>query len=270
MSKLTIGFLSDLQTNSTVALCPPVINLDDGGTYHSSRLQKQLWSDYLDFRDRLVSAKSDGELYLVFNGDIHDGDHHQTAQIITRNRATMQNIAAETLQPMAEIADKMFLVRGTEAHVDKSAALEEDIAKDFGFEKNGDKRSWWQLIARFKNLWFDIAHHTSMGSSPVGRGNAANKIAVEAIFEYANRGETPPDYCFRSHVHRYSDSGTVYRTRAVILPCWQYRTAYVHKVSTGKLASIGGVIWEKEDGKPPVLTPVIYTPKQSEEKVWRG
>jgi len=269
LTKLTVGFLSDLQTNSTVAVCPPVINLDDGGTYHSSRLQKQLWHDYLDFRDRLNSAKGEGSLYLVFNGDLRDGDHHNTAQIITRNTATMQNIAAETIQPMAEIADKMFLIRGTEAHVGKSASMEEDIAKDFEFEKNGDKRSWWQLIARFKNMKFDIAHHTSMGSSPIGRGNAANKIAVESIFEYANRGEIPPDYVIRSHVHRFADSGNVYRTRAIILPSWQYRTAYVHKVSTGKLASIGGVIWEKEDGKAPTVTAVIYQPKRTEEVVWK-
>lgn len=270
MTKLTIGFLSDLQTNSTVGLCPPRVQLDDGGTYHYSRLQKQLWGDYLDFKDRLLSAKGNGDLYLVFNGDLHEGDHHGTAQIITRNTATMQNIAAEVIEPMAQIADRMFLVRGTEAHVGKSASLEEDIAKDFDFEPNGEKRSWWQLIAKFKEKWFDIAHHTSMGSTPVGRGNAANKIAVEAIFEYANRGEVPPDYVLRSHVHRYADSGNVYRTRAIILPCWQYRTSYVHKVSTGKMASIGGLIWEYEDHQEPKFTPVIYGSKKSEEVIWRG
>lgn len=269
MTKLTIGFLSDLQTNSTVGLCPPVVDLDDGGTYHYSRIQRQLWEDYNDFRDRLVSAKGDGQLFLVFNGDIHEGDHHQTAQIITRNSAIMQNIAADVIDPMARISDKMFLVRGTEAHVGKSASLEEDIANDFDFEMNGKKRSWWQLQAKFRKKLFDIAHHTSMGSTPVGRGNAANKIAVEAIFEYANRGETPPDYVLRAHVHRYADSGEVYRTRAIILPCWQYRTSYVHKVSTGKLASIGGVYCEIEDNQSPKWTAVIYAPKKSEETVWR-
>lgn len=270
MRKLTIGFLSDLQTNSTVALCPPRVQLDDGGTYHYSRLQKQLWGDYLDFRDRLLSAKGDGELYLIFNGDLHDGDHHQTSQIITRNKATMQNIAAEVIEPMAYIADKMFLVRGTEAHAGESASMEEDIAKDFDFEANGEKRSWWQLISYFMNKKFDIAHHTTMGSTPVGKGNAANKIAVEAIFEYANRGEMPPDYISRAHVHRYADTYKTYISRAFILPCWQYRTAYVHKLSTGKLADIGGVILEMETGKEDILTPVIYKPKKSEEVIWRG
>ena len=270
MTKLTIGFLSDLQTNSTVGLCPPVVNFDDGGTYHYSKLQRQLWYDYLGFRDRLKSAKSDGELYLVFNGDLHDGDHHQTSQIITRNPATMQNIAADVIDPLAQIANKMFLVRGTEAHVGKSASMEEDIAKDFNFEKNGKKRSWWHLVSRFKGHWFDIAHHTSMGSTPVGKGNAANKLAVETIFEYANRGQKPPDYVIRSHVHRHSDSYDNYITRAIILPCWQYGTAFVHRIAPGKLATIGGMIWEKEDGKPPTWTAVIYEPKKDEEVVWRG
>ena len=267
--KLTLGFLSDLQTNSTVALCPPVVNLDDGGTYHSSRIQRMLLNNYHDFRDRLVSAKGNGDLYLIFNGDIHDGDHHDTTQIITRNTATMQKIAIETLEPMIKIADKCFMVRGTEAHVGKSAAMEEKLAKDLGFQKNGDNYSWWQLIAEFRGTKFDIAHHTSMGSTPAGRGNAANKIAVETIFEYANAGKTPPDFAIRSHVHRYSDSGNVYRTRAVILPCWQFRTAHVHKQSPGKMATIGGVYIELEENKEPVLTAVIYEPKRTEETIWR-
>lgn len=269
MAKLTIGWLSDLQTNSTVALCPPVVNLDDGGSYHASRTQRQLWNDYLNFRDRLKSAKGDGDLYLVFNGDLHDGDHHQTSQIITRNTATMQNIAADVIDPMAQIADKMFLIRGTEAHVGKSAALEEEIAKDLGFEKNGKKYSWWYLKARFKSYWFDVAHHTSMGSTPVGKGNAANKLAAEIIFEYANRGEKPPDYAIRSHVHRHADSFDNYITRAIILPCWQYNNAFAHRIAPGKLPTIGGMIWEKEDGKQPTWTAVTYEPKKGEDTVWR-
>lgn len=267
--KLTLGFISDLQTNSTVAVCPPLINLDDGGTYHASRLQRQLWNDYTDFRDRLQSAKGNGDLYLIFNGDVHDGDHHQTAQIITRNRATMQRIAIETLEPYAKIADKMFMVRGTEVHTGKSAEMEEDIARDLGFQKNGDNYSWWHFIAEFMTKKFDIAHHTSMGSTPAGRGNASNKLAVETIFEYANAGKQPPDFVIRAHVHRYSDSFDNYRTRAVILPCWQYRTGFAHRIATGKLPSIGGVFIELEENKDPQLTAVIYKPKRTEEVVWR-
>lgn len=270
MTKLTVAYISDLQTNSTIGICPPVVNLDDGGTYHASRLQRQLWNDYQDFIDRAQSAKSNGELYVIVNGDIHDGDHHNTSQIISRNPATMQNIAADVLEPVAKIADKMFLVRGTEAHAGKSASLEEDIAKDFDFQKNGNKRSWWQLYAEFRGYTHDIAHHTSMGSTPQGRGNAANKLATETIFEYANRGQRPPNFVIRAHVHRYADSFDNYITRAIILPCWQYRTAFIHRINAGKLPSIGGVLCEIEDGQAPKWTAVIYKPRVTEEVTWRG
>ena len=269
MPKLTIAYISDLQTNSTIGICPPVVNLDDGGTYHASRLQKQLWNDHLDFRDRAVSAKGNGELYTIYVGDIHDGDHHNTSQIITRNPATMQSIAADVIDPIARISDKMFLVRGTEAHVGKSASLEEDIAKDFDFQKNGNKRSWWQLFAEFRGYTYDIAHHTSMGSTPVGKGNAANKLAVETIFEYANRGRKPPNYVIRAHVHRHADSYENYITRAIILPCWQYRTAFVHRMGSMSLPSIGSVLCEIEDGKSPKWTALIYKPRTTEEVTWR-
>jgi hypothetical protein len=39
----------DLHVNSTVALCPPTVELDDGGTYHHSRTQAWIWNRWIDF-----------------------------------------------------------------------------------------------------------------------------------------------------------------------------------------------------------------------------
>ncbi len=266
MKRLTVAIVSDLQTNSTVGLCPPTINLDDGGTYRSSRGQRWLWHNWCEYIERVQSAKGDGDLYIALDGDLSDGDHHGIGQIISRNRATMRRNAAEVIDPLARLSDKMFFIRGTEAHAGKSAEFEEQLAEDFGAERDGNNWSWWWLVAEWRGKKVDLAHHTSMGSTPAGRGNAANKLAVETIFNYAARHETAPHFVFRAHVHRYADSGENYPTRAVILPCWQFATSYVHKIAAGSLPSVGGMILTIEDGSYH-LESVIYPPERT--RVWR-
>lgn len=265
MTPLTIAVCSDLQTNSTVGLCPPKVKLDDGGSYSISRGQRWLWRNWMDFAERAQQFKQRGDLFVVLDGDLSDGDHHGTGQIISRNKATMRRNAAEVIDPLAKLADKIFVIRGTEAHAGKSAEFEEQIAEDFGAVKDGNNWSWWWLVANFRGKKVDIAHHTSMGSTPAGKGNAANKLAVETIFNYATRKEIPPDVVMRAHVHRHADSNGNYPTRAIILPCWQFATAYIHKIAAGSLPSVGGVFLHIEDGRLTVED-AIYQPQR--DKVW--
>jgi len=46
-----VAVVADTHPNSTVGLCPPEVELDDGGTYHASKAQRWLW----EFRIPLVS-----------------------------------------------------------------------------------------------------------------------------------------------------------------------------------------------------------------------
>lgn len=265
-ASLTIAVCSDLQTNSTVGLCPPIIELDDGGSYRSSRGQRWLWHNWCDFIERAEGYKQQGDLWVVLDGDLGDGDHHDTTQIITRNKNTMRKIAADTIDPLAKLASKLFVIRGTEAHVGKSASFEEQLAEDFGAEMDGKNYSWWWLVANWRGVKVDIAHHCSMGAAPVARGNAANKLAVETIFDYADRREIPPDLVLRAHVHRHADSGSQYSVRAVILPCWQFATAYIYKLKAGSLPSIGGVFIHIDQGRFSIED-AIYRPER--KAVWK-
>ena len=46
---LILRVTSDLHAGSTVALCPPKVQLDDGGKYEASKAQLWLWECWLDF-----------------------------------------------------------------------------------------------------------------------------------------------------------------------------------------------------------------------------
>ncbi len=124
-----ILIVSDTHINSTVALAPPTLQLDDGGVYHASRPQRWLWDCWNDFARRC--ARMDGKKILILNGDLAELDtKRRSIQLISFNKATIQRLVLESLSPLIDIADVVIVIRGTPAHSGKSAWIEEAIAND--------------------------------------------------------------------------------------------------------------------------------------------
>ena len=90
-----LAVVSDLHTNSTIGLCPPRFPLDDGGEYVASKAQRWLWTNWQNYIANVsqTAQEYNCRIVTVFNGDLLDGDHHGTAQIITRNRNDMLRLA---------------------------------------------------------------------------------------------------------------------------------------------------------------------------------
>src|SRR5690349_18053925 len=82
---VVIAVVSDTHNGSTVALCPERIALDDGGAYEASRAQRWLWASWLDFWGKAQALRTahDAALYTVFNGDLTEGNHHGSTQILS-------------------------------------------------------------------------------------------------------------------------------------------------------------------------------------------
>ncbi len=243
---ILISVTSDHHTNSTIGLCKPTRQLDDGGTYKLSDGQRWLWRCWKDYIEQVQHAQEflqPAKTIAVFNGDVFDGDHHGTAQIITRNPATMQRIGFDTLEPLINLADDLYVVRGTEAHNGKSDAAEEELAADVGAIGPGkDIYSWWHLPLQVYKTRIDFAHHATMGRLPWTRRAGAVKTAAVAMFNAAERKVIPPDLVIRSHRHQWSDSGDNYPTRAIHMGAWQLATAYVQRIDAGAVAEVGGLI----------------------------
>jgi hypothetical protein len=248
----TIVVVSDLHINSTVALCPPSINLDDGGTYKASKTQRWLWKCWLDLWEKAPSL-SDGDKILVINGDMADIDiNKRSNQIISRNNATIQNMVLDTLEPAISWADKIYVIRGTAAHNGKSAWLEEAIAQDLdNTVHDSNSASWWHLRSTCNNVRFDITHHASMGRLPHTAPNAANKLAFLSQYRYlVEMKQPPPHITIRSHNHRYADSGSNYGTFAIFTGAWTIATEFVYRIGAeNMLADIGAELFVCEDGK---------------------
>lgn len=247
-----------MHAGSTVAMCPPKVALDEGGCYEASKAQRWLWQGWQDYWKQ-IAAKRDAlgaDLYCVFNGDMVDGQPHQTTQIISANpnaQAAVVNAAMSV--PLALQPDRIFVVRGTEAHVGKSAAAEERIADGLRRDKRpveGDPdsgtASWWHLRMEVQGVRLDIAHHGRTGQREHTRGSAAILHAHDIYLSHCKRGDPPPHLALRGHYHRFNDSYDSCPTRAVTTGAWQLKTSYVHKVAADSMADIGGVCIVIEKG----------------------
>ena len=107
--------ISDLHLNSTVGLSLNNVHLDDGGTYVANKSQQWLLNNFYKF---ISEAKLlDGDKIYVINGDLIDINTHSDYQLITKNKATVIRHAVDLLRLVIEPKDKLFIIRGTEAHV---------------------------------------------------------------------------------------------------------------------------------------------------------
>ena len=263
---------SDLHINSTVALCPPIVNLDDGGTYRSSRTQRWLWDCWLDFCH--IAEGQPGRKVALINGDLGELDtKRRSNQIITANKATITGMVLDCLEPLLAVVDSIIIIRGTAAHTGKSAWLEEAIAQDLdnAIGETTDKPpiSWWHFRGQFGGVRFDVAHHASMGRMPHTEKNAGNKVAAEILYRYCvDMEQKPPHVAIRSHNHRQADSGGNYRTFAVCTRCFTIATEYVFRIGgENRLADIGGHIFNCEAGEYEYKE-IPYKPAKG--KIWKA
>lgn len=280
---VVLAITSDWHAGSTVALCPPSIVLDDGGTYQCSTPQAWLWQNWTDYW-AAAKAKRDAlgaELWLIGNGDATDGNHHGTTQILSGNAAAQAAVVDALLKvPLALKPDRIVLIRGTEAHVGPSASNEERIAR--GLRKDGwpvivdevsGASSHWHFRTEIQGVRLDFAHHGRVGTRPWTKPNVTANLAAEIFFDHAaedfkrNRMPTAPHLAVRSHMHQFVDTHDQHPVRVIQTPAWQLATAFIHRIAPGKVADVGGLLVTIQDGVMDV-EPIIYRPEQT--PVWRA
>lgn len=245
-----IAVVSDLHCGSTVGLHPDLPTpLDDGGTYHPTPAQQWLWECWLTYWAEVMAASRGKRLVVLLNGDLVDGDHHGTAQIVSRHPGVQFDVLLRCLAvPLHLDPAAVIIVRGTESHVGSSGAVEEGVARSLRGQGVNvvpcpDTRtgSWWHFVGDFGPVRISATHHGRIGQRPWTKGNVSNNLAAQIFYEHAARHERWPDIALRSHYHKHADSGDSHPTRVIQTPAWQLATAYAHRVAADSLADIGGL-----------------------------
>ena len=267
MKNIILAVVSDLHVGSTVGLCPPIVELDDGGKYKLTKAQKWLWEKWLDYWKSIggLKKKYKAEVWVVVNGDMFDGDHHQTMQIWSSNPADWMN-AADSIFKEIGAYKHFFIVRGTECHTGKSGNIEEMYAKRMNAEKDVvmGTHSWFELPLEASGVRMLFRHHGSVGMLPWTFANIINRQAVEEIIKKIN-GEHDAELVIQSHRHKFGESGMNYPLRLVHTPAWQLRSAWGYS-KPGLLSDLGGLAIICQDGKYSI-EPFIY--KAEKREVWK-
>jgi hypothetical protein len=252
--------ISDLHCGCQYGLCPPTpITLDGGGTYSSSELQRKVWFWWEEFWNEWVPEATRGENYVVvINGDTIEGIHHNATTQISHNLNDQKHVAMEVLQPILSLskAKKLFMIRGTQAHVGQAGEDEEKLAEILGAESdeigNRARNELWLRIGEEQGTLCHFLHHISTAGSTAYEPTALAREFAVASEEAGRWRLEAPDIIIRSHRHRYNK--TEFPTAhgygiCLTTPGWQLKTPLVWRIQGGRnsLPQFGGVIVRRGD-----------------------
>lgn len=241
--------ISDTHVGCKMALChPDGATLDDGGTYFPSKIQQKIWDHWEEFWGEWVPRATRKEPYaVVHNGDCIEGQHHQATTPWSANLSDQTNHAYLILKPVVEACEgRYYHIRGTEAHVGKSAREAEDLARRLGAVPNEEgQHSRWDLWLRVAGKLCNFLHHIGTTSSAQHEASAVNAEMASIYMEAGRWGDEPPLVVARSHRHTNievrlpNEDGqvSVFTTAA-----WQLKTPHCWKIAgaRNKQPQLGG------------------------------
>ena len=245
--------VSDLHVGSDTGLCPQNARLDGGGTANPNKFQATLLLYWEHFWNEWVPEVTKGaeEVVVEINGDIIEGNHHNTVGLWTNNTETQAANAIDLLKPIKRRYPKMFLIRGSEAHSGPGSMAEERIGRELDCPQDElGKYSHWQLWLDTGGVIFQFAHHIGVTSSAAYETSAPMRELVAALIEATQWGQPMPRVIVRSHRHRFvpvSIPSLFGRIECVITPSWQLRTPHVERIDRMRMPHIGGVVFLVED-----------------------
>lgn len=254
-----IVVISDTHCGCQLALMPPEVSLDNGGSFKASELQMKMWEMWTYFWDEWVPQVTKGEpYYIVHNGDAIDGVHHNSVTQITHNITDQIAIAYAVLNPRIQHKKCLgyYHIRGTEAHVGKSAQSEEGLARALGaIPDDKGNHARWDMWLRLQKYLIHFTHHVGTTQSANYESTAVWKEMVEAYTESGRWLQEPPDMVVRSHRHRQFEIKTATKKgygMSIVTPAWQLKTPFVYKLGMGRSSQpqMGGYLIRvgEEDG----------------------
>lgn len=249
-----IAVTGDLHTGSSVALAPAKWVTDDGQTIHPSKIQKWVNARWAEYWAAAATAKEERgiECVVILNGELADDNYHATYQRMSENPGEILTAALDVLQPAVNVADRIYVTRGSSAHVGLAGGLDEALARAIGAVPEAGRYARYVFRGEIDGYRLDVAHHpgTKTGARHL-QGNAANRLARNTQGGYTDDGLPFPHMVIRGHNHRPEDSSDNHPIRAVILPAWQLSiTDYGYRISSGSEPfPIGGMLLVVDDGE---------------------
>lgn len=220
--------LADLHAGSSVSLMPSKYKTIEGMTIKPNAIQKWLGRCWEDAQKFIGEVTGNDPFAIVTNGDLIEGDHHRSTQVVSADVGDHMEIAKILLKPLTSRAERLFVVKGTECHTGNT---EQAIASSLGAETNPDTGYpiFDRLTLDIKGTRCVFRHHIATTGKPWSEANAMSAELAAEQLNAARNGEPLPRVLCCAHRHRaghFSDTAGM----AVISPPWQALTRFGHKV----------------------------------------
>lgn len=255
VSRHLVAAIADTHCGSQLGLCPPEgVEFSRGGRYLPNRGQQWSWECFEDFAEtvRRIAYDEDRALHWIINGDLHDGDHHNTSEILSRNLEMQAYCSRRVLEVIRKTdPQKLYVVKGTETHGGPENNSETLAAFGATADRGETSQEWatWHLRTRIGGVLIDAQHHGRQGTRPWTMGSALQTQGLELWVESLEAGDDVPDLAIRADKHVYGYSGREMRgVPVVVLPPWQLKNAFGSRVAPNSRAGIGGVFVRIQDG----------------------
>jgi len=236
LEALPVVVVSDLHVGCEAALMPREGWLRDGRNRVNPSPMQEVLCDWWDAAWDWVDKETDGRHDTVVNGDLIEGVHHKATTPWSANLNTQRACCTHILRPVRARSRRLYVTRGTEAHVGSSAECDEAIAEAVKADRpdGGGNFSQWEMFYRLGDHLAHFAHHIATSSSPFSETSALLREQVGGYVEAGRWGDEPAAVYVRSHRHICSGIWHPSRhgvTSTVTTPAWQLKTPYVHRIS---------------------------------------
>lgn len=213
-----------------------------------TRRQAYLADERARFVDEMAGMKAKlNAFFLYVNlGDITDGVKHKSAQRISEDVEDHVALAQMFMRPVAEVADMIVAIRGTEAHAGVGSTLEEAVWRPYAdkvwkFDQDSGALTGYRAFIDVAGVRFDFEHHIAGAGRPWTKGGNIQRRAISAMFETTVAMELPAHYVFRGHTHIAHDTGdNEPQPRGVICRTWKDAgDAYAHRIASEFSPALG-------------------------------
>lgn len=217
--------LSDPHCGSDVGLRPPVVRLKNGNENHigDSAHQQLLWDWWLEAMEWINVTSGSQPFVLLLNGDLIEGIHHGSAEVIATQWDIHMSIAIQTLLPLCQKAAAVVVVRGTEVH---TRDLEDALARDLGAE-GGEARDQWNFT--INGVLNNAQHHMGTTKRTWLESGDLGRVMMNHLSNTDLAGHEGPRVFWRAHRH-VSGHWQTRNRHALVCGGWQFLTRYGHKV----------------------------------------
>lgn len=246
--------LSDLHCGSTKALCPPNFPLADDGYWGQTQKQAWIWDRWCEFGEWATRNLGADPWGMIVNGDLIEGVHHKTKEVIHYDTGVHIAAAAAVLAPFAKRAARVFVTKGTEAHTGHTSEIAIGAMIGAVPDPNHDNDTIhaaedWQIQAgtHLMSVW----HHCSATSREWLESSEYSRFISHEQLQCSRAGHPVPSIFVRAHRHVpgvfQSPSGT-----AIVTPAWQILTRFGRKAVPGARCFVGGCIIDTSTPVPTV------------------